>query len=487
MSFVTPEFVLFFSIVLPIYFLLPLRLRWIALFFASYYFYASWHIEYLPLLMFTTIVDYFAGLWLSRTPAENSARRRLLLAASLGVNLGVLFIFKYFNFFNNSIADVATNMGMQYTPISLKVLLPVGISFYTFQSMSYTIDVFRGKLNPESNFIIFATYVAFFPQLVAGPIERATNLLPQFRMKFHFDYARAVGGLQLILWGAFKKIVIADRLAAYVNQVYSNPQTYSGATLIVATVFFAFQIYTDFSGYSDIAIGAAQVMGFSLMLNFRQPYFASSVREFWQRWHISLSTWFRDYLYFPLGGSRVPVSRLLLNLMIVFVVSGLWHGAAWTFVIWGFLHGLLMVVETVMRHRGINLLPRAIPAPIRTLISIGVTFVFVCIAWVFFRAQSFQEALYIIGHFFPLNAWRNLFEPFRVSPLGWRVEAVLSFGVIGILLFVDLIDARWGIHRVLSNSPRIVRWVAYYGVSSAIILISIIYVNRAEQFIYFQF
>ncbi|MCB0064655.1 MAG: MBOAT family protein, partial [Caldilineaceae bacterium] len=340
MLFNSLQFIIFFPAVVTIYFLLPHRYRWLLLLAASYYFYAAWQIEYTLLIFISTAVDYAMAHLMAQS--EKLWHRRAYLGVSLLVNLGLLFGFKYFNFFNESVRATLNLFNIFYNVPAFQVLLPVGISFYTFQTLSYTIDVYRGKLAPERHFGRFALYVAFFPQLVAGPIERATHLLPQFHQPMTFNQTRIASGLRLLLWGMFKKVVIADRLALYVNQVYDHPGDHGALTLLIASYFFAFQIYCDFSGYSDIAIGAARVMGFDLMENFRQPYMARSIAGFWRRWHISLSTWFRDYLYIPLGGNRVARWRWYSNLFLVFLVSGLWHGAAWHFVIWGALHGLLV-------------------------------------------------------------------------------------------------------------------------------------------------
>ncbi|MCA9886173.1 MAG: MBOAT family protein, partial [Anaerolineae bacterium] len=324
MNFISIAYIVFFIVVAFIYFRLPQQQRWILLLVASYFFYAYWEVTYLILIVFSTFVDYFVARLIGATPQDNQVRRRALITISLLINLGTLFVFKYFNFFADSLNDLLIQLGLNTNLATLEILLPVGISFYTFQSMSYTIDVYRGHIQPEKHFGVFATYIAFFPQLVAGPIERAGNMLPQFFEDHRFDYARIVSGLRLMLWGAFKKVVIADRIAEYVNTIYGRPEDYTGTVLILGTLLFAFQIYCDFSGYSDIAIGTARIFGFDLMTNFRQPYLSRSFREFWRRWHISLSTWFRDYVYIPLGGNRVPFSRNILNLLIVFVVSGLW-------------------------------------------------------------------------------------------------------------------------------------------------------------------
>ncbi|MGB7337830.1 MAG: MBOAT family protein [Phototrophicaceae bacterium] len=478
MSFISPEFVVFFCIVLPAFFILKHRVRWILLLLVSYFFYAYGNIQYVPLIAFSTVVDYVAARRIHHHD-KNEQQRRLWLVMSIIVNLGVLFTFKYFNFFNESAA-----VAFGYTPLTHSLILPIGISFYTFQSMSYTIDVYRRDLLPETNFGIMATYVAFFPQLVAGPIERATNLLPQFHQEQTFDEDRAVSGLQLILWGFFKKVVIADRLAIYVNAVYNNVDEYSGAILILATLFFTFQIYCDFSGYSDIAIGTARIMGFDLMENFRQPYFSQSIREFWGRWHISLSTWFRDYLYIPLGGNRVGLWRNLINLFIVFVVSGLWHGAGWTFIIWGVLHGLAIVLIGLLRHYKIDLMPGK--SALMVLLRIIVTFIFVSFAWIFFRANSLADAHYIVSHLLIFDSSQNIIAPFAEALLSEQIEFILSFLLIAILIGFDFFDARITLPRIFAGIPMIFRWGAYYSLIAAV-LFSGLYGAGASQFIYFQF
>lgn len=478
MSFISLEFIIFFCIVLPSFFLVRHNLRWILLLAVSYFFYAYGNIQYLPLIMFSTVVDYIAARMIGST--DNERQRRLWLAASICVNLGVLGFFKYFNFFMESGAAV-----FGYTPITHNFILPIGISFYTFQSMSYTIDVFRGRLEPEKNLGIMATFVSFFPQLVAGPIERATNLLPQFHEKKFFDPDRATEGLQQILWGFFKKVVIADRVAIYVNNVYNNVEDHSGATLLIATFFFAIQIYCDFSGYSDIAIGTAKIMGFDLMDNFRQPYLSQSVREFWGRWHISLSTWFRDYLYIPLGGNRVTLVRNLINLMVVFVVSGLWHGAGWNFVIWGALHGFAVAGIAFLRHYKINLIPGK--NIVSVLIRLTLTFLFVCFAWIFFRANTFADAQYIIANLFVFDG-ANIFAPFitEAQLLRPSIEFALSIGLIGFLFVMDFILSRHPLPIVLARTPVVIRWAGYYAVGFAVLFAGL-YGAGAQPFIYFQF
>lgn len=478
MSFISPEYVVFFCVVLPLFFAIKHRFRWILLLVVSYFFYAYGNIQYVPLIAFSTVVDYVAARMIFRND-DDEFKRKAWLTASLLVNLGVLFSFKYFNFFNESAA-----MAFGYTPLTHSLVLPIGISFYTFQSMSYTIDVFRRKMQPENNFGIMATFVAFFPQLVAGPIERATNLLPQFHVEQKFDENRAVEGLQLILWGFFKKVVIADRLAIYVNAVYNNVDDYTGLPLIIATFFFTFQIYCDFSAYSDIAIGTAKIMGFDLMQNFRQPYFSQSIREFWGRWHISLSTWFRDYLYIPLGGNRKGLWRNLLNLFIVFLVSGLWHGAGWTFIIWGALHGLAIVFLGLLRHYNINLLPSK--NVVMVLMRVAITFVFVSFAWIFFRANSLADANYIVSHLFIFDSTQDIMLPFTEALLSVQTEFYLSLVLIAALIGFDMLDARLTLPRFLAKTPVILRWGAYYAVIAAV-LFSGLYGAGAQQFIYFQF
>lgn len=487
MSFVSPDFLIFFAVVVPLYFLTPGRFRWWLLLPASYFFYAYWNASYLVLIIFSTLIDYLAGLGIDRSAPEQKRRRTLFLSASILVNLETLFIFKYFNFFHDSIEALLVSVGVPYSAVPLEVLLPVGISFYTFQSMSYTIDVYRGNLRAEANFGIFATYVAFFPQLVAGPIERATNLLPQFRQHFSPDYARAVEGLRLILWGMFKKVVIADRLAIYVNTVYGQPEAHSSLALIVATLFFSFQIYCDFSGYSDIAIGTAKVMGFKLMTNFRQPFFSRSIGEFWRRWHISLSTWFRDYLYIPLGGSRHGLFRTLLNLMIVFVVSGLWHGASWTFVIWGGLHGLYVAVETFLAARKISLLPKFTPVWAALALKIGLTFFLVNIGWLFFRGTSLDHTMQMINRVISLTGEGAFFVTYSTGILTPEGEMLLSIFLIGLLLLVDLLDATRGLDNLLNRLPGMARWGLYYATALGVIFSIFLYVEGAQNFIYFQF
>ena len=482
MSFNSLSFVLFFTAVLVLYFSIPHRFRWILLLAASYYFYMCWKIEYVVLILAATLVNYLCGLQMGRT--ADRGKRKKYLVLSLVSSLALLFAFKYFNFFNESVRQLFDKLNLVYHVPMLRVLLPVGISFYTFQALSYTIDVYRGRKEPEKHIGIFALYVAFFPQLVAGPIERASNLLPQFRKKNDFDYQNLREGLLLVLWGMFKKIVIADRLALYVNQVYNNASDYQGLPLIVATYFFAFQIYCDFSGYSDIARGTAKTMGYDIMNNFDRPYFARSIPDFWRRWHISLSTWFRDYLYIPLGGNRCSRMRWCFNILIVFIVSGLWHGANWTFVIWGTLHGVWQVISVLTEKVRTAFTGRLkVNSFGLKAIKVFVTFHFVCLGWIFFRANSLSDAVYIIRHI-PTNILNTarLAEPFDLLGEFWFVFALF---LISVLIFVQVLQRSRPGTRFLNVKPIWLRWSFYYIIIFAIIIFAV--VTEEGQFIYFQF
>lgn len=489
MAFISLQFLIFFAIVVTAYFGLAGRYRWLLLLAASYYFYAAWQLEYTLLIFFSTVVAYVTGLQMGRL--ESRAARRPYLFLSLLANLGVLFAFKYANFFNDSLRQAFSRVDIFYNLPAFDLLLPVGISFYTFQVLGYTIDVYRGKLAPETHFGIFALYVSFFPQLVAGPIERATNLLPQLRQKHPFAQERIVSGLQLMLWGMFKKVVIADRLAVYVNGVYASPQESTGLTVLLATYFFAFQIYCDFSGYTDIAIGAGRVLGFDLIENFRQPYMARSVPEFWRRWHMSLMTWFRDYLYIPLGGNRVAVPRWYFNILVVFLVSGLWHGANWTFVIWGGLHGFYVLSGLIVRrgaewlqgHRQVQL-GLAVPEWVR----IFFTFHLVTLGWIFFRAASLSDALTLARNLVqpgssPLLSALN--APWVAAGMNPGLEMGLSLGLILLLLAIQWTDRNEPrLAGLLRANPVEVRWAVYLFGALAIFNFGM---TNYVPFIYFRF
>ena len=372
------DFLLFFIIVTLFYFALPHKARWFLLLISSCYFYMAFVPIYILILGFTIVIDYFAGIFIENA---NGKRRKLFLIFSLVANIGVLSVFKYYNFINQNFSFLLHPFGLSSPFPYLSMLLPIGLSFHTFQAMSYTIEVYRGNQKPERHFGIYALYVMFFPQLVAGPIERPQNMLHQFHEKKIFHYENLYSGLRFILWGLFKKVVVADRVAILVDAVYNHPHNYHGFALLIATVLFSFQIYCDFSGYSDIALGTARILGFNLMTNFRQPYFSSSISEFWSRWHISLSSWFKDYLYIPLGGNRVSIPRWYFNLLFVFIISGLWHGASWTFVIWGCSHGVLLVIQN-LKDRYLSKLK--IPKSVQVI----TTFILVSFLWIFFRASS---------------------------------------------------------------------------------------------------
>ncbi len=473
------QYLLFFPATILLYYSLPHRFRWQMLLAASYYFYMCWKPEYIILIVASTLIDYWAGLQMGNTREKRKRKKYLWL--SLIANLGLLFSFKYFNFFNESAREVFNHFNMFYNVPYFDVLLPVGISFYTFQTLSYTIDVYRGVKGPEKHLGIFALYVSFFPQLVAGPIERSIHLLPQFKKQHSFDYDNFVGGLRLILWGMFKKVVIADRLSIYVDKVYGGtPEAHSGLTLLIATYFFAIQIYCDFSGYSDIAIGSARVMGFDLMENFKKPYFAKSISEFWKRWHISLSTWFRDYVYISLGGNRVPKQRWYANLLIVFIVSGLWHGANWTFVFWGFLHGLYLIIAiltTPIRQKLTQKLLFDQYPGIHNVIKVLITFHLVCLGWVYFRADSISIANAIVAKIFTFSDWGDLY-------IGIQRHFVYSLFGIAILLLIENLQTDNNIITYIQERNIFFRW-SFYAFCTIIILL--IGVFDGGQFIYFQF
>ncbi|MBC5772967.1 MBOAT family protein [Pontibacter sp. KCTC 32443] len=492
MLFNSTEFFIFFPVVVTLYFLTPHNRRWIILLLASYYFYMSWKPAYSIILIASTVLDYLTGRTMSRYSDEEKNKRRPYLYISLFANLATLTLFKYYNFFNESAHGLAQGLGMNYAMPAFELLLPMGISFYTFQTMSYSIDVYHGRIKAEKHLGIFALFITFFPQLVAGPIERAENLLGQLRSSFDFDYGRVVAGLRRMAWGFFKKIVIADNLALLVNQVYNNPTDYEGITLILATVFFAFQIYCDFSGYSDIAIGAAQVMGYNLMENFRRPYFSKSIAEFWSRWHISLSSWFRDYLYIPLGGNRVVKWRWYYNLFITFMVSGLWHGANWTFIVWGALHGFYLVFALVTAKQR-NALAQAIGLTNYPLlykwVQVLSVFVLVCFSWIFFRANSLSDALYIIKYsFVGLGNFSQVFAGVNLDHILFMEQGakVFAVSVIAILVMetVHLIQRNGSVSQLILQRPAVIRWSVYY-----IALIAVLLFGQFgnQEFIYFQF
>ncbi|MCF8427094.1 MAG: MBOAT family protein [Bacteroidia bacterium] len=463
------EFLLFFPGVVLIYFIFPHKFRWIFLLVASYYFYMNWKPVYAVLIFFSTFITWACGLLVEK--AKSKTRKKTFLVLSLLINFSILFIYKYFNFLNESIYSVLEAMNIRWTVPNLDLLLPVGISFYTFQAVGYTIDVYRGDLKPEKNLGMYALFVSFFPQLVAGPIERTQNLLPQFRVVHYFDFQRLESGIKQMIWGFFMKVVIADRVSLIVNAAYNNTESHNGTTFLIASIFFAFQIYCDFAGYSNIAIGAARIMGFDLMTNFKRPYLATNITEFWRRWHISLSTWFRDYLYIPLGGNRVSESRNVFNVFITFVLSGIWHGANWTFFIWGFLHGLY---NSVQKALGLDKWKFENKVFLKS-IMILVNFFLVSIAWVFFRANNTSDAFLIITKIFT-----DFGVPFIDPP-------TLLFGLFGlaILLIKEISEEYFPNSNLFleSSNPFI------SSITSALLIIIILSIGVFDggQFIYFQF
>ena len=478
MLFNSIDFAMFLPIVFVLYWLLakyPLRAQNILLVLASYIFYGWWDWRFLSLILFSTVVDYGIGVSLDKT--SDAKKRKYLLWASIGVNIGLLMFFKYFNFFVDNFVTAFTFFGAEIKPTSLNIILPVGISFYTFQTLSYMIDVYKKKLKPTHDFIQFSAFVSFFPQLVAGPIERATRLLPQFKVKREFNKLQAADGMRQILWGLFKKIIIADNCAKYVNVIFENYETISASSLMLGAVLFAFQIYGDFSGYSDIGIGTARLFGFNLMQNFAFPYFSRDIAEFWRRWHISLSTWFRDYVYIPLGGSKGSKLFQIRNVLIIFLVSGFWHGANWTFIVWGALNAVLflplLLRKSNRKHKDIVAKNKILPHWI-DLVKILKTFVLTCIAWVFFRSDSISDA------------YNYLVNMIDVSVLDAPIK-IQTYLYVFLVFFIciEWIGRRqqYAIETTLFKYPRFLRWSFYYLITMVIFL----YGGETQTFIYFQF
>lgn len=475
MVFSSFEFLLFFPIVTLLYFAIPHKIRWVLLLVSSCIFYAFFKWEYIFILWFTIVIDYFAGIWIDRS---EGTKRKIALGVSLVANIGVLALFKYYYFIIDNVNRVSFRIdGSTYDPL-WDFVMPIGLSFHTFQAMSYTIEVYRGHQKVERHFGIYALYVMFYPQLVAGPIERPQNILHQFYKKFNFDEARVVSGLRLMLWGLFKKIVIADNFATYSDLVFNDVSKYQGFPLVVAILFYSIQIYCDFSGYSDIAIGSARVMGFKLMRNFERPYLSKSISEFWKRWHISLSTWFRDYLYIPMGGNRVAIPRWYLNIMVVFLVSGLWHGASWNFVIWGALHGVYQIVGHLTRN-----VQSAVFNPLGKfggLLQNWITVALVVFAWIFFRAETFADARYFAYNLFTTSSHsaQEVLDMISVQKL-----VTLFLGLVT-LYFVEKMQERISVGEWVEQKPQWQRWGIYYFFTFFILIFGYF---GAMQFIYFQF
>lgn len=513
MIFTSFQFLIFFPIVVGIYFLLPNRFRWFHLLVASYYFYMTWNPIYALLLFFSTLTFYLAALGVEKF-RDKGILEKLIFFSGIAVNLGMLFAFKYYNFLEEQIRVLASTYGMDIHLPALGVLLPMGISFYTFQGISYLVDVYRRQLTAERHFGLMMLYKAYFPLLVAGPIERGIHFIPQIRRvllsdnahRIYFEYDRVVSGLRLMLLGFFKKIVLADNFALIVNPVYASPDEYSGISALVATIAFAFQIFFDFSAYTDIARGISRILGFEMIENFDRPYFATSIPDFWRRWHISLSSWFRDYLYIPLGGNRVAKWRWFLNLWIVFLLCGLWHGANWTFLIWGALHGLYFCITYLLsppaRWLASNTFLSRFPR-LCHLILIVLTFSMVNWAWVMFRAESLSQALTIwvsIAHI-PIDIFEYLrsvmtesipFSPLKVSGLGWLYAPSSKVSLMPVYVFV-LTASYLAISfrlRKQDDGPAFAAWnVKYRWSSYTLALVGILLLGRfgATPFIYFQF
>ncbi|WP_430905507.1 MBOAT family O-acyltransferase [Maribacter sp. 2-571] len=478
MIFNSLDFAVFLPIVFVVYWFLAnknLRLQNFVIVLASYFFYGWWDWTFLSLILFSTIVDYRVGNTMVK--CTNEQYRKLLLGTSIVVNLGLLGFFKYYNFFLENFVTAFSFLGNAIQPNTLNIILPVGISFYTFQTLSYSIDVYRKKLTPTEDFVAFAAFVCFFPQLVAGPIERATNLLPQFYRKRTFEYSKAVDGLRQILWGLFKKIVIADTCAEYANTIFNNSEMYSGSTLVLGALFFTFQIYGDFSGYSDIAIGTSRLFGFHLNRNFAFPYFSRDIAEFWRRWHISLSTWFRDYLYIPLGGSRGGTWMKVRNTFIIFIVSGFWHGANWTFIVWGALNAIYFLPLLLSNSNRKNMDTVAndghLPS-IRELMGMFATFWGTVLAWIFFRAETVGHAVSYITVIFSgsLVSYPEVF-PKKVLLL------------LAVFMGIEWLGRKqeYAIEHIRYQIPFYGRWVAYCMLTGIILY----YSGKEQQFIYFQF
>lgn len=482
MLFNSLDFAFFLPVVFFLYwFVFGKQRKWqnILLLVASYVFYGWWDWRFLGLILFSTIVDFFIGVGLGKE--DRKLQRKLLLLISILVNVGFLGYFKYANFFLDNLVGVFSLFGQDIGVRSLDIILPVGISFYTFQTLSYSIDVYRRKLEPTKDFLVYSAYVSFFPQLVAGPIERATRLLPQFTKDRNFAYSKVVDGLRQILWGLFKKVVIADSAAFHADIIFNDPSSYTGSTVLYGALLFAIQIYGDFSGYSDIAIGVARLFGFDLMNNFAFPYFSRDIGEFWRRWHISLTSWFRDYVYIPLGGSRGGIWRTIRNTFIIFLISGFWHGANWTFVLWGLINAIyflpLMITGRNRKNLG-EIAPNRVLPSFREILEVGSTFALTVFAWIFFRAEDFSHLSIIMNRIFSKSLFTKLWFEY------WED----SYNIV-ILIFVMLIvewfgrQGKFALETFGKKWPAWLRWLFYYFLIALIILFS----GNEQQFIYFQF
>ena len=466
------EFALFLPVVFLLYWFIfnkTIRLQNSFLLVVGYIFYGWWDWRFLFLIAFSTLFDFIIGIQLEKT--LNEKKRKLLFATSCIVNIGLLGFFKYFNFFIENFISAFESVGYHISPITLKIILPIGISFYTFQSLSYTIDIFRKKMKPTTDFISFASFISFFPQLVAGPIERAFNLLPQFSKKRAFNQKQAVIGMRQILWGLFKKIVIADTLATYVDQIFSSYDTLPGSSLLLGAVYFAVQIYCDFSGYSSIAIGTARLFGFTLMQNFNYPYFSTNVSEFWRKWHISLTSWFRDYVYIPMGGSKHGLSKTIFNTLFVFTLSGFWHGSNWTFIIWGLLNGLFIIPNLLFGKKK-NEITRTKKHSL-SILNMIITFLLITFTWIFFRSNNISQAFEYINTLFS----KSLFK----YPIQHGMAMTLP--LISILFLIEWLRKNEVSFSEPQNLPIFLRWPIYI----VIIIICLAFFKQNQSFIYFQF
>ncbi len=484
MLFNSIDFAIFLPIVFVLYWFVAnnnLKLQNLLIVVASYIFYGWWDWRFLSLIVFSTIIDYTVGLKLGKE--ENPKNRKYLLWTSIFVNLGFLGYFKYCNFFIDNFNNVFSFLNYKFSSNSLNIILPVGISFYTFQTLSYTIDVYKRKLKPTSDFIAFSAFVSFFPQLVAGPIERATHLLPQFYHKREFDYVKAVDGMRQILWGLFKKVVVADNCAEFANQIFNNSANLNGSTLLLGALFFTFQIYGDFSGYSDIAIGTSRLFGFDLMQNFNYPYFSRDIAEFWRRWHISLSTWFRDYLYIPLGGSRGGINMKIRNTFIIFIVSGFWHGANWTFIVWGALNAIyflpLLLTKSNRNNMDIIAYGKLIPS-FKEFLFLIITFSMTVFAWIFFRAENVTHAFQYLNGIFSYSVFSKPILEFDL-----KLYSTLFFTAV--LVMIEWINRTKKFALEVNEESVMGFSVVRYSVYIALLFVIVIFSGGEQEFIYFQF
>ena len=479
MLFNSLTFVIFALIVIPVYFILPQKARPVFLLAASWYFYMSWNVVYIFLFLGATLLSYFAARLI-----ESGFYRKTVLGISVGISFGALFLFKYFGFTMSVIADAAGLFGLDLTVPDISLALPVGISFYTFQMVSYVFDVYKGKMKAQRNFITYALYLAFFVQLVAGPIERAENLIPQFFEKQKPSLHRFERGLQRMLWGYFKKMVVADRLSIFVDAVYKNPAEAGGTAGVVATVFFAFQIYCDFSGYCDIATGVADIMGFRLSKNFDRPYISQSIGEFWDRWHMTLSSWLFDYIYVPLGGSRVGKVRYVINVMTVFVASGIWHGAGWTFIVWGLVHGIMVSGQKLMKKIGIRIIPERIKKTfICKAVFVVLTFCVVTVAWIFFRAGSLSDAFTVISGIKDFSFASLKDGSLLKFGLG-NIEMRFAVASVVFLYVCEAIGSKIDFHRFFRGG---LKYIVFTLLVLTVMIFGVYGSNVVKQFIYFQF